>query len=127
VHRGLHTILCLGLVVALPCSGQEGFPLDGTWRGEHGVDAENRAPVVIVMTWDGESITGLINPGPKSMPFTSAMFNPSDWTVHIEADDANGEPVVIDALLEDIGSYHRTLTGTWREAGTERAFKVARE
>ena len=105
---------------------QEGFPLDGTWRGGFGAE-DAPTPVVIVMKWDGENITGMINPGPNSVPFKSAVLKPSDWSVHIEADARNGEPIVIDATLENIGSYNRTLTGTWKEAGAEQRFKITRE
>jgi hypothetical protein len=34
---------------------------------------------------------------------------------------------VIDAKLADIGSYNRTLTGTWKQAGVDQPFKMARE
>jgi len=120
----LLTLLC-GLVAG--ASAQEGFPLDGTWRGDWGPDAENRTPVVMVMKWDGSQINGTINPGRNSIPFESAVLDPSNWTVHIEAATADGTPIVIDAMLEDIGSYHRRLEGTWTEGGVENALKIARE
>jgi hypothetical protein len=34
---------------------------------------------------------------------------------------------VIDATLADIGSYNRTLVGTWKQAGVAHPFKMARE
>jgi hypothetical protein len=34
---------------------------------------------------------------------------------------------VIDAKLDDIGSYNRTLTGTWKQAGVDHGFKIRRE
>ncbi len=49
------------------------------------------------------------------------MLEPSDWTVHIEAQSRDGQPIVIDAKLDDIGSYNRTLTGTWKQAGVDHA------
>ena len=70
----LLTLLC-GLVAG--ASAQEGFPLDGTWRGDWGPDAENRTPVVMVMKWDGSQINGTINPGRNSIPFESAVLDPS--------------------------------------------------
>jgi hypothetical protein len=115
--------LVLFAATALP---QEGFPLDGTWRGAWGADSGKRT-VVIVMKWDGKAINGTINPGPNSVPFSTASLNPSDWTVHIEAQSRDGAPIVIDATLENIGSYNRTLTGTWNQAGVDNEFKIARE
>jgi hypothetical protein len=120
----------LGLATALLAAlaqGQEGFPLDGTWRGDWGPDAGNRTPVVVVMKWDGRNIEGIINPGPNSVPFTAASLEPSEWTVHIEAQTRDGAAIVIDAKLDDIGSYNRTLTGTWNQGNTAHTFRMARE
>jgi hypothetical protein len=111
-------------IVCLSALGQEGFPLDGTWRGAWGAD---QTLVVIVMKWDGESINGTINPGPRSFPFTTAVLDPSDWTVHVEATDRDGANVVIDGKLEDIGSYNRFIEGTWALNGTSHPFRIARE
>lgn len=113
------------LLMLATARSQEGFPLDGTWRGEWG-NADKRQ-VVIVMKWDGQNINGTINPGPNSVRFSSASLEPSDWTVHIEAQSREGAPIVIDAKLESIGSYNRTLTGTWKQAGTDHAFRIVRE
>jgi hypothetical protein len=118
----------LGTLLTAPClQAQEGFPLDGTWRGTFGPEAGDRTTVVMVMKWDGENINGTINPGPNSFPFASAVLEPSDWTVHIEARSRDGEPIVIDGKLENIGSYNRTLTGTWSQAGVDYSLKIARE
>ena len=119
------------LMLPLMGLGQEGFPLDGTWRGDWGVNPDERTPVVLVMKWDGTNINGMINPGPESTPFAVATLNPDGWTVHIEAEDSDdaGNPVaiVIDGRLGDIGSYNRTLEGTWRRGDLEGDFRIARE
>jgi hypothetical protein len=120
------TALLVYLLLATAAHAQEGFPLDGTWRGEWGPAADKHT-VVIVMKWDGKTITGMINPGPSSVKFATAVLEPSNWTVHIEAQNRDGAPIVIDAKLDDIGSYNRTLTGTWKQAGVESPFKMARE
>ena len=66
------------IALALPIAayGQEGFPLDGTWRGDWGTTPTDRTTVVLVMKWDGTNINGMINPGPDSVPFTVAVLNP---------------------------------------------------
>lgn len=119
------------LTLATAASGQEGFPLDGTWRGDWGATPTDRTPVVLVMKWDGTDINGMINPGPDSAPFTAAVLNPDDWSVHIEAqdsdDDGNPVAIVIDGRLDDIGSYNRTLEGAWRRGGVEGDFRITRE
>ena len=116
--------LCLLLAAAV--QAQEGFPLDGTWRGDWGADA-SKSTVVIVMKWDGKNVNGMINPGPNVVRFSAPVLEPRDWTVHIEAQSRDGQPIVIDAKLDDIGSYNRTLTGTWKQAGVDHPFKMARE
>jgi hypothetical protein len=120
------TVLVLCLLPYFAAQSQEGFPLDGTWRGEWGPDADKHA-VVMVMKWDGKAINGMINPGPNSVKFTTAVLQPSDWTVHIEAQGRDGAPIKIDAKLDDIGSYNRTLTGTWMQGSTATPFKIRRE
>lgn len=124
----IRTTALLGSLLTATClQAQEGFPLDGTWRGAFGLEGGVGTTVVMVMKWDGENITGTINPGPNSIPFGSAALEPGDWTVHIEARSRDGEPIVIDAKLDDIGSYNRTLAGTWRQAGVDYRFNIARE
>lgn len=106
-------------------AAQEGFPLDGTWRGEWGSDPAH--PVVIVMKWDGRNINGLIDPGPRSYEFTSAALEPDDWTVRFEAETPGGEHVSAVGTLKDIGSYNRRIEGTWTQDGTAHAFQIVRE
>jgi hypothetical protein len=53
------------------------------------------------------------------------------WTVRIEADgkDASGKPmrVLADGKIDDLGSWHRTLGGTWTQAGAKGTFKLTRD
>jgi hypothetical protein len=114
------------VLLGIAVQSQEGFPLDGTWRGEWGPEGSKNT-VVIVMKWDGKNVSGMINPGPKPVRFSGPVLEPSDWSVHIEAESADGQPIVIDAKLDDIGSYNRTLTGTWKQAGVEHPLEMARE
>ena len=106
---------------------QEGFPVDGSWRGGWGLAGGKQTPVVLVMKWDGEKIGGLINPGPESIEFKSAILTPETWMVHIEATDRDGIPIIIDGRLHDIGSYNRSIAGTWNQDGLENTFAITRE
>jgi hypothetical protein len=116
----------VSLLLAVAAGSQEGFPLDGTWRGEWGPDG-GKSTVVIVMKWDGQNVNGMINPGPNVVRFSGPVLDASDWSVRIEAQSRDGQPIVIDAKLDDIGSYNRTLNGTWTQAGVEHPFAMARE
>ena len=115
------------LLLAITTFSQEGFPLDGTWRGHWGPTNEEGTQVVIVMKWNGETVTGQINPGRNSIAFTNARLEPSDWGVHIEAETADGEAIRIDGTLENIGSYNRHVVGTWRQGDSAYTFRITRE
>jgi hypothetical protein len=106
---------------------QEGYPLDGTWRGEYGQPGAEGTLAVVVMEWDGSVINGRINPGRNTINFTSASLDPENWTVHFEATAADGQPIVVDGVLENIGSYTRTITGTWKVGDVESPIVLRRE
>jgi hypothetical protein len=82
------------------------------------------------MEWDGKNVTGTINPGPDAVRIGSVRLDVANWTVRIEADsrDSSGSPVRIAAegRLEDIGSWHRTLSGTWTQGGVAGDFRLTR-
>jgi murein tripeptide amidase MpaA len=111
----------------LAAGAQEGYPLDGTWRGEWGPSGGDQTLAVVVMNWDGTTINGRINPGRNTINFTSASLNPSDWSVHIEAQTREGEAIVINGVLSELGSYRRKLAGTWTSNGVENQLVLTRE
>lgn len=133
MRRRAFQVGCFGACLAVVVSGlaQEGHPLTGTWVGDWGPTATQRNHVTFVMSWDGQKVTGVINPGPDSIPIGSVFVDVTNWTVRIEADtkDQSGNPVHIAAegRLEDIGSVHRTIRGTWREGTTKGDFKITRD
>ena len=124
--------LVAGAVIAI---AQEGYPLVGTWYGDWGATGaarQERHDVTIVMTWDGKTIGGTIDPGPDAVPFKTATLDSSTWTVHIEAERLakGGAPAVryvIDGKLANLGSYNRTLSGTWTNGAVKGDFKVTRD
>jgi len=110
---------------------QEGHPLSGSWHGDWGPSPTQRTPVFIFMKWDSKNIIATLNPGARGVPLKIATLDPSNWTVHFEGDgkDASGNPahIVMDGKLENIGSYHRTITGTWTQGSTKGDFKITRD
>jgi hypothetical protein len=121
------------VLLTLSTSGltQEGHPLTGTWYGDWGTSQTQRTQITVVMSWDGKKVNGIIDPGPDSAPLTAVTLDSTKWTVHLEADrkDAAGNPVhiVADGKLENIGSYSRTLSGTWSQGATKADFKLKRD
>jgi hypothetical protein len=110
---------------------QQGHPLTGTWSGDYGLSPTQRTQITFVLNWDGKSVTGQINPGPDSIPLASVYVDPTTWTVRMEADmkDTSGKMVHVAAEghLDDIGSYHRTITGSWRQGTAKGDFKITRD
>ena len=133
-RRGFLTLLA-GVAALVPISApilaQEGHPLTGTWHGDWGPAGAQRTRLVLYMKWDAKNITGIINPGPRATPLGSVTLDASKWTVHLEADgkDQSGNPVhiVADGKLDNIGSYNRTITGTWSQGPAKGDFKLTRD
>jgi hypothetical protein len=121
-------LACLSVVV--PGFSQQGHPLTGTWNGDFGPSPTQRSQLTIVMTWDGKETKGTINPGPDSA-VAAVFLDVINWTVRIEADmkDQSGKPahVVAEGKLDDIGNYHRTISGTWKQGATNGSFKLTRD
>lgn len=118
---GLLLLLCTTAVA------QEGFPLDGTWRGEVADASGTTRTIVLIMAWDGEVIHGTINPGPQAIEFDSASLQPSGWKVTIAARGDGRDPIAFEGTLGDIGHYNRTLTGKWNEGTQSFDIRFVRE
>ena len=119
--------LAVGVLFALAASAQEGHPLTGTWHGDWGPSAKQRTPVVMFMKWNNTAIEGTLNPGRNGAPLKSVTLDPAKWMVHIEADTKDGQHVVADGKLENVGSYHRTIAGTWTQGSAKGDFKLRRD
>jgi len=117
--------------LAMAGFAQEGHPLTGTWHGEWSPAATQKTRIVMYMKWDTKNVAGTINPGPKSIPLKVANLDADKWMVHFEADtkDQSGAPVhiVADGKLDNIGSYNRTITGTWTQGAAKGDFKITRD
>jgi hypothetical protein len=126
-------LVCVAACLGFAAGGlaQQGYPLSGTWSGDWAASAAQRTQITVVMDWDGKKVTGLINPGPNSIPLSGVSLDVANWGVRIEADgkDQAGKPVHIEAegRLDDIGSYHRTIRGTWHQGATSGDFKLTRD
>lgn len=121
----------LALALAVPGLAQEGHPLKGSWIGEWQGNEQHAEFVLIVLDWNGEEITGTINPGTDDIRITDAELDPSDWSVRIEADttDASGQSVdyVIEGNIEDLELPNRHITGTWQSSEGRGNFRIDRQ
>lgn len=116
---------------ALTLTAQEGHPLTGTWHGDYGTSPTQRTQMVFLMHWDGKKVEGKVNPGANAVPLKAATLDASKWMVHFEADmkDAAGKPMpmVFDGKLDNVGSYNRTINGTWTSGSQKGDFKLTRD
>ena len=123
----------IGLLIALSvfaAAAQEGHPLTGTWSGDWGPGAAQRTHITMVMTWDGKTISGTINPGPDAIPVDAIALDVTKWTVRFDADAKGASGPVrisVEGRLNDIASAHRTITGTWRQGTAKGDFKLTRD
>jgi len=120
-------LACVLLAASAATLAQEGFPLDGTWRGERKVDGGSPATLVMVLEWDGKQVTGVINPGPRSLTVKEGRLDPEGWKVSLVAESASGQKATFEGALAEIGSYHRHVDGTWTEGGRSYSVRIVRE
>lgn len=126
-------VALFGSLIALAvftATAQEGHPLTGTWSGDWGPGAAQRTHITMVMTWDGKTISGTINPGPDAIPVAAIALDVTKWTVRFEADakSASGPVrITVEGRLDDIASAHRTISGTWQQGTSKGDFKLTRD
>jgi hypothetical protein len=132
--RALAVVVALSiacLASAAPAAAQEGHPVKGSWIGKWEKNTVHGADVIIVLNWDGDKITGMINPGTDNMVVKNASLNPDTWGVHLEADakDKSGAIVtyVIDGKIENLAMSNRSITGTWKAGKESGPFKISRQ
>lgn len=119
--------ISIGLFMALgmlahTAVAQEGHPLKGSWIGEWTGNTTHGDFVLIVMDWNGEEVTGMINPGTDNMAISNVELDPSDWSVEIEAGG-----YTIEAVIENLELPTRSLVGTWRSGNGRGDFEIVRQ
>jgi hypothetical protein len=112
--------LALGMVPFV--AAQEGHPAKGSWIGEWEGNTINGESILMVMNWDGQNITGIINPGTDNIQISSATLNPDDWSIRIQGGD-----YVLQGKFERLELPNRAITGTWQNGGASGNFEIVRQ
>jgi hypothetical protein len=112
----------VALGMASMLSAQEGHPVKGSWIGEWEGNSTHGENVLMVMDWDGEKISGIINPGTDNIAIDNAMLNPDDWSIRIEAG-----PYVIQGTFVRLELPNRSIEGTWQNGGNRGDFEIVRQ
>jgi len=114
-----------------PAAAQEGHPLKGSWLGTWAGNETHGDDILVVLDWDGENVTGMINPGTDNIPVTEVSLEPDGWIVTLEADaqDPSGAAMhyVIEGKIENLELPNRSLVGTWRSERGRGAFEMSRQ
>ena len=127
----LSLVVGFTLVLVQPARAQEGHPMAGSWVGDG--DEQRISARASSSRWSGQGkeLTATINPGPNAIKAKTVKVNPVDWSVHIEADgkDAQGRAVVyvIDGKIDDLGTYNRSIIGTWNSGTVKGDFSITRQ
>lgn len=124
-------LAALALLAQGPVVAQEGHPLKGSWLGTWAGNAVHGENVLLVLDWDGQDITGIINPGTDNIEITEASLDPDGWVVTIEAEAANGSGAavryVIEGRIENLELPNRSIVGTWRHQQGRGEFEASRQ
>jgi len=121
-------MLCLGVAAGMAAgmttmlSAQEGHPVKGSWIGEWAGNTTHGESVLMVMNWDGEKISGIINPGTDNIQIEKAELDADDWSIHIEAGDYE-----IDGAFLRLELPNRSIEGTWKNGGNSGNFEIVRQ
>lgn len=112
-------------------AAQEGHPLKGSWLGTWESNEAHGEFVLLVLDWDGEQITGVINPGTDDIPISDASLDPENWEVRLTA-DAEGPSgsrlqYLIEGRIENLELPNRSIVGSWEHDDGGGAFEVSRQ
>ena len=120
-------VMCLG--IAASALAQYGHPLKGSWSGDWGPSATNRTRILVDLNWDGKALTGVVHNsgGGAAVTLTKAAAEPvlpnyDAWTVHLEGPGG----LIVDGKVVNLGSYYRTMSGTWAQGGVKGNFNLTR-
>ncbi len=121
----------LAMTLAVSLSAQEGYPLKGSWIGVWEGNTVAGNDVLMIMNWDGKSVSGMINPGTDNIKIDKATLDPTGWKVHIEADskDKAGATIhyVIDGAINQLEMANRSIVGTWTSQRGKGKFEIHRQ
>ena len=144
-------LICLlsFLLCAASAPAQEGHPAKGTWVGYWGPTSTAQSRIVVVMDYDGKTMSGVFNPGPNAVPLKVARLDITPGTpapkrgdpailpifkVHFEVDakDAKGPvTIVAEGTMHNTALPNRWIEGTWMQTSGGNAvkseFKITRQ
>jgi len=147
----LISFVAVVLVLTTATIAQEGHPLTGTWYGDFGSSSAKRNDLTVILKWDGQSASGLVNPGPGAVPIKTVRMDvklgdgraqgqrggenagppiPPQFLVHFEVDAKNKaggmDHFVFDGKVENPVAGNRTIVGSWTCGNQKGDFRLRR-
>ena len=120
----LAALLVVGISVSVLSAADD--PLTGTWVGDWGPNSMDRNQVTVELKWDGNKLTGTVNPGPNAVELKNTTFDAKTGAVHFEADATSrrGTPIhyIIDGKVEK-----GTMSGSWSHDNRKGDFKITKK
>ena len=124
--------VAIALIAAACCApgalAQQGHPLVGSRSGDWGISSAERNRVLLVLDYDVQSSSGVINPGRAPIPLTHATLDPDTGSVPFEVApsiDSGGTRYPIEGHIENLGSIiERSIVGTWMRGERHDNFRV---
>ncbi len=116
------------LLAIFPALAQQGHPVEPGMATGAATARRLKSP----SSWRGTVRTSREKSIPDpTPPRCNVIVDPTTWTVRFEADvkDASGKSshVMAEGHVDDLGSYHRTLIGSWRQGSNKGDFKLTRD
>ena len=74
------------------------------------------------MDWNGEEVTGMINPGTDNMAIENVELDPSNWSVEISAGG-----YTIEGVIQSLELPSRSLVGSWSSRDGSGDFEIVRQ
>ena len=122
-------ILCIATLSA-PAIAQEGHPVKGSWIGTWGPAKTHSPDLLMVLTWDGKAITGMVNPGTDNMGVKSATLTPEGGVLRLQFDGKDAAGVLnysLEGKIENLAMHNRSISGTWKNQRESGTFKITRQ
>jgi hypothetical protein len=128
------------IAISVPAFAQWGHPLKGSWSGEWWLKKGEDNRILLEFDWDGKNLKGMLNPGTDNAALQKISLQPppiddvsrakDPWLLQFEAEakDSAGRVVryVVVGKMENLGSYYRSITGTWTVGNQKGEFKIVR-
>lgn len=116
-------------LAAPPAIAQVGHPAKGSWLGYWGPSEGEERRLRLLLNWEDQALTGVINPGPNAAPVTRAELDYDTWTLTLEAAlptaDGDAAAWVATGTLENLGSWrNRRYAGTYVHGDEEGEFTL---